>query len=39
MFEVPEWHKDIIRQRLKDYKENPNNVLDWDNVQDNFKFD
>lgn len=39
MFEVPEWHKDIVRQRLEDYKQNPGNVLDWDDVQDNFKLD
>jgi len=39
MFEVPEWHKDIVRQRLEDYKKNPDNVLDWDEVQDDFKLD
>lgn len=32
-FEVPEWQKEIVRQRLKDYQDNPDNVLDWDNVQ------
>ena len=39
MFEVPEWHKDIIRQRLKDYRENPGNVLDWNEVRNKFKLD
>ena len=39
MFEVPEWQKDIIRQHLKDYRENPGNVLDWDQVKNKFKLD
>ncbi|MDP3916392.1 MAG: addiction module component CHP02574 family protein [Bacteroidota bacterium] len=25
-FEVPEWQKEIVRQRLKDYQDNPDNV-------------
>lgn len=33
IFEVPEWHKEIVLQRLKEYWNNPDNVLDWDNVQ------
>lgn len=32
-FEVPEWQKEIVRQRLKNYHDNPDKVLDWDNVQ------
>ena len=36
MFEVPEWHKDIIRQRLKAYKENPGDTLDWNKAKDKF---
>ncbi|MDO9615813.1 MAG: addiction module protein, partial [Bacteroidota bacterium] len=32
-FEVPEWQKEIVRQRLKDYQDNPDKVLDWDNIQ------
>lgn len=39
MADVPEWHKEIILQRLKDYRENPENVLDWDEVQHKFKLD
>ena len=31
--EVQVWHKKIVSQRLKDSRENPDNVLDWDNVQ------
>lgn len=33
IFEVPEWHKEIVLQRLKEYRDNPDNVLDWDNAQ------
>jgi hypothetical protein len=39
LFDVPEWHKDIVRKRLEDYKKNTDNVLDWDEVQDSFKLD
>jgi|JI6StandDraft_1071083.scaffolds.fasta_scaffold14308_4 hypothetical protein len=27
---IPQWHKKIIDHRLKDYKENPSNVTDFD---------
>lgn len=33
IFEVPEWHKEIVRQRLKEYRNNTDNVLDWKDVQ------
>ena len=32
-FEVPEWQKEIVRQRLIEYRSNPENVLDWTDVQ------
>ena len=32
-FEIPEWHKEIVLQRLKEYHGNPENVLDWVEVQ------
>lgn len=32
-FLVPEWHKEIIRKRLEDYKKNPENGIDWEVVQ------
>jgi len=32
-FELPDRQKQLIDQRLKDYHENPENVLDWDIVQ------
>lgn len=33
MFEIPEWHKEIVLKRLEAYRKNPDNVLDWDDVQ------
>ena len=32
-FEIPEWHKEIVLQRLKEYHSNPEDVLDWVEVQ------
>ena len=31
--EVPGWHRKIVSNREKVYHDNPENVLDWDNVQ------
>jgi Putative addiction module component len=28
--DIPEWHKAIIDKRLKDYKQNPDDVTDFD---------
>ena len=36
---ISEEHKAIVRERTLKSKENPNRLLDWDDVQDNFKFD
>jgi len=36
---IPEEHKDIVRERTLKSKENPDRLLDWDDVQDNFQFD
>ena len=32
-FEIPAWQKKIIRHRLKDHQNNPDNVLDWTDIQ------
>jgi hypothetical protein len=32
-FTVPEDHKNIIRERLEDYKKNPDDVLTWEKVK------
>jgi hypothetical protein len=28
--DIPQWHKEIIDKRLKDYKQNPDDVTDFD---------
>lgn len=28
--DIPQWHKDIIEKRLKEYKQNPDDVTDFD---------
>jgi hypothetical protein len=35
--EVPEWHKDIVRNRLADYKRNPTIGLDFDEAMDDIE--
>ncbi len=30
---IPEWHKAIIDQRMENYRKNPDNYGDWDEVQ------
>ncbi|MDD4673083.1 MAG: addiction module protein [Bacteroidales bacterium] len=34
---VPEWHKDIVRKRLDDYKENPDQALDFNSAMDDIE--
>jgi hypothetical protein len=31
---IPDWHKEIIDQRMKDYKQNPDQALDFDLAMD-----
>jgi hypothetical protein len=35
--DIPEWHKDIIDQRMENYKKNPESYLDWEVVQKEIK--
>jgi hypothetical protein len=37
--EIPEEHKTIVRERIKKSIQNPERLLDWEQVQDDFKFD
>lgn len=37
--EIPEEHKAIVRERIKKSKENPQRLLEWDQVKDSFKLD
>jgi len=39
IMEIPEEHKDIVRERIKNSKENPDRMLEWDQVKDSFKLD
>jgi len=31
--EIQEWHTPIGSQKFKDHRDNPDYVLDWDNIQ------
>ena len=35
--DIPGWHKDIVRQRLADYKKNPGQVMDFDTAMDDIE--
>lgn len=36
---IPEEHKTIVRERIQKSKNNPERLLDWEEVQDSFKLD
>ncbi len=35
--DIPTWHKDIVQQRLTDYKKNPDQTLDFDAAMDDIE--
>jgi hypothetical protein len=35
--DIPEWHKEIVRQRLVDYKKYPEKALDFDAAMDDIE--
>jgi len=37
--EIPEEHKTIVRERIRLSNENPERLLDWEEVKDSFKLD
>jgi hypothetical protein len=37
--EIQEEHKVVVRERINKSDQNPERLLDWDQVQDNFQFD
>lgn len=39
MMNIPDWHKDIVNERLAKYKKNPSDVLDWNEVKDQFNME
>ena len=34
--EIPEAHKEVLKERLEYYKNNPGDVVNWDDVKDNW---
>jgi len=34
---VPDWHREILRERLKDYQANPNAGESWDVVRERLR--
>ena len=38
-FEISEEHKAIVRDRIKKSDQNPERLLDWEQVQNNFQLD
>jgi len=38
-FVIPQEHKTIVRDRIKKSEENPEILLDWDDVSENFVLD
>ena len=34
---IPEWHKDLVRQRLDEYKKNPSSAMDFDAAMDDIE--
>jgi hypothetical protein len=37
--EIPEEHKDIVKKRIKKSNDDPSQILNWEDVKDNFKLD
>ena len=36
---IPDWHKDIVRQRLADFKKCPEQAIDFDEAMDDIERD
>lgn len=34
--EIPEWQKNIVRTRIKNAKENPDSMLEWEKIKNTF---
>ncbi|MFN0048462.1 MAG: hypothetical protein ACKVOU_05005 [Cytophagales bacterium] len=34
--EIPEWQKNIVRERIRKAKENPDLMLDWEQIKNTF---
>ncbi len=31
--DIPEWHKAILDTRIAEYEQNPNDLIDWEDIQ------
>lgn len=36
-FDIPQWHKDMVRERIEDYKKNPESAMDFDTAMDDIE--
>lgn len=34
---IPDWHKDLVKKRLADYRKNPNITIDFDVAMDDLE--
>ncbi len=35
--DIPDWHKNLVRERIEDYKNNPDQSLDFDSAMDDLE--
>ncbi|MFZ6050616.1 addiction module protein [Halocola ammonii] len=38
-YEIPEEHKQIVRERMKHYEQNPGSAKKWDDIKDKSNLD
>ena len=36
---IPEWQKNMVRERIAEYEANPDIAIPWDDVKDSFDLD
>lgn len=36
-FDIPPWHKDIVSERLEDYRKDPDSAMDFDSAMDDIE--
>lgn len=37
--DIPDKHKELVKERIKKSDDDPTRILDWENVKDKFKLD
>ncbi len=35
--DIPEWHKELVKERLGDYRKSPDSALDFDSAMDDIE--